>query len=289
MKLAFSTAACPDWTWDQAIAKAVAFGFDGLEWRLADGSALPTDISDDLAAEIGVATAANGLGVPAVDSGHELPIGPESEREPGLAVIRRALETARHLRAERLVVAPGPYPETITDARAATWLRDGLTSLQDSIRDTGVHLALDLRRTLSWDRARLRAKTCSAFINDVLWNLNQPGIAVQWDIGESYLEGERADQVWDNIWRWLSYLQLRDMDRDESGWRDVAIGAGRLPVSFTVAYVGGPTTYTGWTSLNWDRLANPNLAPADDALPEFMGYIRRLGSGSSGSVSRPRA
>jgi sugar phosphate isomerase/epimerase len=273
LKLAFSTAACPEWAWDQIIAKAVKFGFDGIEWRLAHGSSVPPDVSADLVAEIAAATASASLAVPAMDSGHELPIAPGPDREPGLAGIRRGLETAHHLRAERLVVAPGPYPETVTDGQATAWLRSGLMSLQDTMRQTGVQLALDLRRTLSWDRARLRAKTCSAFINDALWDLNEPGIGVQWDIAESYLEGERADQVWDNIWQWLSYLQLRDMERDEAGWRNVAIGAGQLPVSFAIAYVGGPR-YTGWTSLNWDRLANADLAPAEEALPAFMRYMK---------------
>jgi fatty-acyl-CoA synthase len=273
LKVAFSTAACPEWTWTKAIAKAVEFDFDGIEWRFANGSALSPDVRDEFAVEIGAAMAKAGLAVPATDSGQELPIAPESDRGPGLADIRRGLETARDLRAERLVVAPGPYPQAVTDAQATTWLREGLMSLQDTLRETGVELALDLRRTLIWDRPRLRAKTCSAFINDALWNLNQPGIAVQWDIGESYLEGERADQVWDNIWRWFSYLQLRDMDRDGPNWRDVPIGTGQLPVSFAIAYVGGPR-YAGWTSLNWDRLANPDLAPAEDALSEFMIFIR---------------
>jgi fatty-acyl-CoA synthase len=273
LKVAFSTAACPEWTWTEVIAKAVEFNFGGIEWCFADGSALSPDVRDDLAEEIGAATAAAGLAVPATDSGHELPIAPEHDRGSRLADVRRGLETARHLRAERLVVAPGPYPQAVTDAQATTWLREGLISLQDTLRETGVELTLDLRRTLSWDRARLRAKTCSSFINDALWNLNQPGIAVQWDIGESYLEGERADQVWDNIWRWFSYLQLRDMDRDGSGWRNVPIGAGQLPVSFAIAYVGGPR-YAGWTSLNWDRLADPDLYPAEQALPEFMSFMR---------------
>jgi sugar phosphate isomerase/epimerase len=275
LKLAFSTAACPEWAWDEVIAKAVEFGFDGVEWRLTRGSPVPSDIPDDLAAEIAAATAAAGLGVPAMDSGHELPIAPEPGQEPGLAMIRRGLATARRLRAERLVVVPGPYPEAITDGQAAAWLRGGLQSLRDAVRETGVQLALDLRSTLTWDRARLRAKTCSAFVNEALWDLDQPGIGVQWDLAESYLEGERADQVWDNIWRWLSYLQLRDMERDESGWRDVAVGTGQLPVSFAIAYVGG-SRYTGWTSLNWDRLANPGLAPAQEALPAFMRYARRF-------------
>jgi sugar phosphate isomerase/epimerase len=272
VKVAFSTAACPEWTWDEVITKAADFGFDGIEWRFPEGPDLRSVLSRSLAAEIGTATVEAGLGVPAFDCGLVIPIGPEPERLPLLAVVSDGLETARLLRAERLVVAPGPYPELVTDAEAATWLGAALTSLKGAMGRTGVRLALDLKRTLPWDRARLRAKTCSAFLNEALWNLDLPEVGVQWDLGESYLEGERADQVWDNVWRWFSYLQIRDMDEDKSGWRNVDLGTGKLPVSFALAYVGGPK-YTGWTSLNWDRQADPSLAPADEVLAAFIRFI----------------
>ena len=33
MKLAFSTLACPNWSWDLILDNAVRFGFDGIEIR----------------------------------------------------------------------------------------------------------------------------------------------------------------------------------------------------------------------------------------------------------------
>ena len=35
--LAFSTLACPDWSWEQAVQKAVEYGYQGLELRGVEG------------------------------------------------------------------------------------------------------------------------------------------------------------------------------------------------------------------------------------------------------------
>lgn len=35
--LAFSTLACPDWTWEQIVQKAVEYGYQGIELRSVEG------------------------------------------------------------------------------------------------------------------------------------------------------------------------------------------------------------------------------------------------------------
>src|SRR5260221_14627655 len=35
--LAFTTLACPDWSWEQAVQKAVEYGYQGLELRGVEG------------------------------------------------------------------------------------------------------------------------------------------------------------------------------------------------------------------------------------------------------------
>jgi len=35
--LAFTTLACPDWSWEQAVQRAVEYGYQGLELRGVEG------------------------------------------------------------------------------------------------------------------------------------------------------------------------------------------------------------------------------------------------------------
>ncbi len=35
--LAFTTLACPDWSWEQTVQKAVEYGYQGLELRGVEG------------------------------------------------------------------------------------------------------------------------------------------------------------------------------------------------------------------------------------------------------------
>jgi hypothetical protein len=44
MKLAFSSLACPGWTIEETVAAAVRYGYQAIEWRLADGETIEPDI-----------------------------------------------------------------------------------------------------------------------------------------------------------------------------------------------------------------------------------------------------
>ena len=43
MKLAFSTLASPNWTWQESIQAAKTLGYDGVEWRLIDNQTVSAD------------------------------------------------------------------------------------------------------------------------------------------------------------------------------------------------------------------------------------------------------
>lgn len=43
MRLAYSTLACPRWTVEEAVTAAVRYGYDAIEWRLADGAIIEPD------------------------------------------------------------------------------------------------------------------------------------------------------------------------------------------------------------------------------------------------------
>lgn len=45
MKLAYSSLACPTWTVEEAVAAATRFGYEAIEWRLADGELLEPEIA----------------------------------------------------------------------------------------------------------------------------------------------------------------------------------------------------------------------------------------------------
>jgi sugar phosphate isomerase/epimerase len=273
MKLAFSTLACPGWTWRHAIERATALGYDGIEWRLVDGHMVDAHFPIGLARDIATTTSAAGLGVPALDSSIQLTAAPGTDRERVLADTRMLLRLAAAFGAEHLRVFAGTYPETVSEETAREWTRDALVALAPHARNAGVRIALELH-DCGWDRAGIRGVTSSAFLAGVLTGLDMPEAGLQWDLGNPFLEGEPAGQTWEHVRPFLTYLQLKDMARADDGWRYVPIGDGELPVGDIVEWVTA-SGFDGWASFEWEKWWHPELADADVVLPGFVAYMAK--------------
>ena len=273
MRLAYSTLACPGWTWSHAIAEATRLGYDGIEWRLVDGEFVTADFPVELAEDIGKATAEAGLGVPALDSSISLTVAPGPEGDRILADTRRLLELARAVGAEHLRVFPGTYPESVADATAVRWVTDMLEELRPAARETGVGIALELHDSFDWDRAATRGTTCSSFVAEVLRGRPMPEVGVQWDVGNPYLEGESAADTWRTIAPWFRYMQLKDMVRGADGaWTYTPIGEGQLPLREILASIGG-ADFDGWVSFEWEKKWHPELAEPAAVLPGYLEFM----------------
>src|SRR5437879_5055700 len=68
MKLAYSSLACPDWKVEEAAAAVLGYGFDGIEWRLADGEPITSQTPASVLQRVIKSTRSHGLRVPALDS-----------------------------------------------------------------------------------------------------------------------------------------------------------------------------------------------------------------------------
>jgi sugar phosphate isomerase/epimerase len=271
MKLAFSTIACPAWTWEHAIDQACALGYDGIEWRVIDSEVVTPDFPFDKAPKIAKTTAAAGLGVPALDSSIQLTTKPGEDRDRVLDGSRRMLRLAAALGAEHLRLFAGNYPESVSDADALVWTQEALVALQPEARDTGVRMALELHYC-GWDRAGIRGTTSSSFLSTVLSSVDVPEAGLQWDIGNPFLESEPAEQTWDNVRERLTYLQVKDMLKGADKWTHALLGEGELPVDDMIRWVID-SGFDGWFSFEWEKLWHPKLAEPEVALPTFLTYM----------------
>lgn len=239
--IAFNAPACDGTRLKRTVDVAAEIGLDGVVWYLADTG---PQAATKLAVTLGRATADVGLAVLALEWQFALPIRASAGLDDD---VRRLAECTATSGSDQFVVVPGPYPETVSDKHAAEEFGETLTRAADVAAESGVRIAVGLRNTLGWNRARTRAKTCSSFLADVMRSVGRTTIRIRWDIQQPYLEGERIDQTWDNVRPWLSYLEIGDLKHGGAGWEPVPVGYGDIPVSFALAYVGG-ARYSGWIS-----------------------------------------
>src|SRR4051794_9121073 len=97
MKLAFSTLASPNWTWQEAIQAAKAYGYDGIEWRLIDKETVGANFALARSQEIRRAVEAAGLQTCALDSGVSLAHPSGSDRDRNLREAEGMLRVAQAL------------------------------------------------------------------------------------------------------------------------------------------------------------------------------------------------
>ena len=68
MKLAFTTLACPDWTFEQCIEATQRYGYDGLELRLLDGEIVTSELSSEQRWRVRALTTRAGVPVIGLDT-----------------------------------------------------------------------------------------------------------------------------------------------------------------------------------------------------------------------------
>lgn len=276
MKLAFTTLACPDWSWKEVIRRAVEYGYQGVEWRLVDGEIIRATFPRGLAEQIGEAVRAAGLEVCALDSSAQFAFPPGGERDEQIAEARGMVELAQAMGAPILRIMPGTYPQTVQDADAAQWVREALTELLPAAQEAGVTLTLETHNHLGWQRRMVRGTTSSSFIADVLSSVPSPFAGVQWDLGNPYEEGERAAETWRHVRERLVYVHTKDMrPRGDCEWEYVAMGEGVLPLSDAITWLHD-AGFRGWLSYEWEKKWHPELAEPEISLPQYISYMRPL-------------
>jgi len=65
---AFSTLACPSWTFEEALSNGRAYGYRGVELRLVDGELIEDSMPAAERKRVGALLAESGLDLVAVDS-----------------------------------------------------------------------------------------------------------------------------------------------------------------------------------------------------------------------------
>jgi sugar phosphate isomerase/epimerase len=277
MKLSYSTLASPNWSWSKAIQAAQAYGYDGVEWRLIDGETVSAQFPLARCQEIRAAVEAAGLRTCALDSGVSLAYPPGADRERNLAEAEGLLRVAQGLGTDILRVFPGKYPQSVSDDQAINWVVEGLNYLLPHAKATGVRIALEIHDSFEWNRRQQRGTTTSNFLVQVLEQVPAPEVGVQWDLGNPYLEGESAGQTWQNLPKdRLIYVHTKDMRPTAEGkWEYVAMGAGVIPLAGIIGWLKA-SNFDGWLSFEWEKKWHPELAEPEEALPQYIAFMRRL-------------
>jgi sugar phosphate isomerase/epimerase len=292
-RVAFSTLACPTWSFSEIVERACAYGYDGVELRMVEGDT-------DLVARPEFSAARrrqrlaelkqNGVAVCGLASSvrfdEESPGAVDRQVETGRAWV----ELASDLEASFVRVFGDVLPRGPEDRREARLdqIASGLSRLGEIAASAGIEVLIETHGDFADTHllARLIERVDSRGVG-ILWDTHHP-----WRFCD-----EPLDETLSRIAKWVRHTHWKDsvahVEReltaeefraDEqartlmSGHRAadyVRFGDGEFPAEHCLALLEN-AGYKGWLSLEWEKAWHPNLADPEVALPPFPAAIRRL-------------
>ncbi len=293
LKTCFSTLACPDWTWHDVLKFGPEFGFDGVEIRLLSRETDLLKIGDLQPGqwplrrrELGdagfhVAGLASSVRFDSVDYG---------ERASQIEIGRRYIDLCAALGGEFIRVFGDVLPKHDDPARPATLrqIADGLVVLGDAAAAAGIQILLETHGDFS----------ASPPCVEVMQLANHPQVGLVWDTHHPWrFHGEPLAETWQRLRPWTRHTHWKDSvtlptrasthESSEAARAATQLMTGHQHADY-VLFRGGEFPaieclrllladgYTGWHSLEWEKMWHPELMGPEIALPLFPPKLREV-------------
>ncbi len=293
LKISFSTLACPDWTWFDVLKHGPEYGYQGVEIRLLSRETNLLQIPD-LAP--GQRTKRRqelqdaGFQVAGLASSVRFDAREASERAHQLEQGHRYIDLAVDLGAGFIRVFGDQLPdETVAREAVIQQIADGLHTLGEAAQPTGVQILLETHGDFS----------ASPPAVEVMQRVNHPHVGLVWDTHHPWrFFDEPLAESWQRLRPWTRHTHWKDSVRatepaptsaeaTAAAQAAAALMGGHRHADY-VLFLGGEfpareclkllldSGYTGWHSLEWEKMWHPDLAPPETALPLFPKKMREL-------------
>ena len=265
--LVFSTLACPGWSIETTLEKAVEFGYGGIEWRGGpDGHIQPGMPARDKATLRKITTDA-GLTSLAITTYTSFVSSLAEERSSNVDELRRYADLAAELGASFVLAFLGELPaDTQLEGQIYENICGCLSIASDYAATVGVQIAVEPHDNF----------TRSSVISPIFHQYpSHPDLRVIWDVGNTFAVGEEPAEGFDLLKDRLAYVQVKDGKRDGSRWQLCPIGDGDVPLARAFELLS-EYGYEGAISVEWEYAWHPELDPPDIALPAALRTVRKL-------------
>lgn len=265
MKLAYSTLACPDWTFEQCVEAAQRYGYEGLELRLLDGEIITSALTREQRQRISTLVARAHLSIIGLDTSLRVAQTDASSRAEQIREGLALLELAHDLEVPFIRVFAGPPPDASVEA-AIAGAAATLEPLLPRARELGVAIALETHDAFS----------SSAVVAQVLKQIEDPMVGALWDLLHPYRMGETAQETAQQLGRRLLHVHVKDGQRPEeqqAEWKLTLLGEGDVPTQEMLAILRA-AGYEGWLSVEWEKKWHPELVEPEIALPQHEAKLR---------------
>jgi len=264
--ITFSTLACPHWQAETIIAKAIEFGYDGIEWRGGPQGHVQPEMPGAQKATLQKMLMDTGLITVAVTAYTSFVSSVAKERKANLDELRQYTDLAAELDAPYVRTFLGELPEgTQPDPSIYKNISDCLNLASEYAESVGVKIAIEPHDDF------VRASTIVPILNQV----QHPALRVIWDIGNAFAAGENPTQSFALLKDRLAYIQVKDGKGRAPDWQLCSLGEGDIPLSQAFELLLD-NNYPGAFSVEWEYAWHPELDPPEIALPAALQTVKEL-------------
>ncbi|QBD82513.1 sugar phosphate isomerase/epimerase [Ktedonosporobacter rubrisoli] len=265
--LAFTTLACPDWSWEQIVQKAVEYGYQGLELRGVEGEMDLTRSAPFTASRLAATKRElqeRNLSIVCLDTSVRFERAEEISRN--IAEGKRHIDLAEELGAPYIRVFGDHIENEQVREQIIQQVADGLLALAQHAHNTHVQVLLESHG----DFARI------ANLLPVLQAANDPQVGVLWDVHHPYrFFAEPLAETYQKLKNRIKHVHLKDSVRSATEVRYCPLGEGDVPLGEVLQLLasGG---YQGWLSFEWEKRWHPEIEEPEIALPGFVRVLQTL-------------
>jgi fatty-acyl-CoA synthase len=251
MKIAFSTNACPKWSWNETIAAARDSGYHGIEICLIGHRAnLPGMLGSNEELKN------SRLEIPCLASSVDLQNDLETAMEVGEDSIRLAgglgVPFVRIAGDKNFVPGKNSFPRL--------QVKEGLEILGMIARRNGVTLLIETNGHLSDSR----------LLSDLLDEVGEQAIGILWNVHHPFRYfNEPPKLTAARLGKTIKYLHVEDSMVSSSKINDPMPGEGDIPVKRVLEALLD-LGYNGWISLDWPKSSLPELEEPGVVISRFI-------------------
>ncbi|MCG3129044.1 MAG: hypothetical protein CHACPFDD_03953 [Phycisphaerae bacterium] len=266
MKIAFSNVACSELPRDALLTRAKAWGYDGVELKFLDGRFDLTE-APSLADAEGIRSKLSAAGLTLVALHSSLALCDADPRSLAAKAqkLRSYISLAHRLGGPYVVIAGDVLSPRASRARAVERMIAALREIAVEAAERQVTLVLENIGDLASSR--------------VLWMVHDavrlPSVQVCLNQVNACVVGERPSLTVPRLGRKLAMVRVSDATFRDDRLIDsyVEVGKGQAEVSRMIELLRG-IAFDGWLSVEWPRMWQTSLAPAETALPAAAKFLR---------------
>ena len=263
IRLAFSTLACPDWTFLQIVEFATSTDYTGIELR---GIQRQLDLpkcnefaTEQRRKETLALMKSKGLRFVDLGSSATMHIADETERKKTMDEGKSFIDLAVQIGSPYVRVYPNKFPPEMEKDKTIELIASGLKELGDYAKDKNVMVLMETHGDAVHSEDILK----------IMQLANHKKVGLVWDICNMWtVTKESPADMYDKLGKYIHHTHIKDAKMENNVPQYVFLGRGDVPI-FEAIDILRKNKYKGYYSFEWEKLWHPELAEPELALADF--------------------